>query len=259
MIGVDVVGLVTVLTASDPAVCDQAALTELVATAHRVRCWLDGYEARIAVRADELAACGVGDPGRVVLADGGRRSGRAARDAAARGGVCAELPGVFDALASGAVSAGHVDAIARLVRRLDDAGRAELRELETAIVGSATRSVVAVFEREMRDLERILTRAVGDLAVGGTASAAEREAVGRQGHRDVPHPPRARSRSRRHDRLGVRRRRHHRTSQARRRPHPRPAPGRRPRRPDHRRPHHQPPGAGGVGAHRPRHADPRTP
>ena len=138
MIGVDVVGLVTVLTATDPAACDQAALAELVATAQQVRGWLDSYDARIAMRADVLAADGVGDPAEVTLADRGRRSGRAAREAARRGAVCADLPELFDALASGAVSSGHVDAVARLAGRLDDAGRAELRDLEAAIVGSAT-------------------------------------------------------------------------------------------------------------------------
>ena len=35
MIGVDVVGLVTVLTATDPAACDRAALASLVTTAQR--------------------------------------------------------------------------------------------------------------------------------------------------------------------------------------------------------------------------------
>ena len=102
MVGVDVVGLVTVLTATDPAACDQAALADLVATSQQVRGWLDSYEARIAVRADVLAGDGSGDPAAVVLADRGRRSGRAARDAARRGSVCADLPGLFDALASGA-------------------------------------------------------------------------------------------------------------------------------------------------------------
>ncbi|MET0577741.1 MAG: hypothetical protein ABW122_03725, partial [Ilumatobacteraceae bacterium] len=71
MIGVDVVGLVTVLTDSDPAACDQAALAGLVATAQQVRGWLDSYDARIAMRASVLAASGAGDPAEVTLADGG--------------------------------------------------------------------------------------------------------------------------------------------------------------------------------------------
>jgi len=97
MNGVDVVGSVTVLTETDPAACDQAALTDVVAVAQRVRGWLDSYEARIALQASELAAAGVGDPARVVLANRGRRSGRAARDAESRAGVCADMPAVFDA------------------------------------------------------------------------------------------------------------------------------------------------------------------
>ena len=79
---------------------------------------------------------------------------------------------MFDALASGAVSSGHVDAIARLAGKLDDAGRAELRDLEAAIVRSAERSVVEVFEREMRDLERILTRQSGTNRLSTNASTA---------------------------------------------------------------------------------------
>jgi len=158
---VDVVGSVTVLTHTDPAACDQAALADVVATLGQVRGWLDCYEARIAMRAAALAADGSGDGAAVTLTDRGRRTSRGARDAARRGAVAAELPGVFDALAAGAVSTGHVDAIARLADQLDDAGRAELRDLESAIVGSAKRTVVEVFEREMRDLGRILSRDAG--------------------------------------------------------------------------------------------------
>ena len=51
--------------------------------------------------------------------------------------MCADLPAVHDALAAGRVSAGHVDALARLVAELDDAARAELKDLESAVVGSA--------------------------------------------------------------------------------------------------------------------------
>ncbi|MET0578728.1 MAG: hypothetical protein ABW122_08720, partial [Ilumatobacteraceae bacterium] len=161
MFGGDVVGSVTVLTSTDPGVCDQAALAGLVSAVGQVRAWLDSYEARIAMRASDLAADGVGDPADVSLADRGRRSTRAAREAARRGAECAGLPDLFVALASGAVSSGHVDAVARMAGRLDDAGRAELQDLEAAIVGSARTTVVELFEREMRDLERVLTRDAG--------------------------------------------------------------------------------------------------
>ena len=71
------------------------------------------------------------------------------------------MPAVFDALASGRVIGScRCDRPARRQarRRRPDA---ELRDLEAAIVRSAERSVVEVFEREMPDLERILTRTSG--------------------------------------------------------------------------------------------------
>ena len=62
MIPVDVVGSVTVLTGADPAVCDQAALAELVSTAQRVRGWLDSVDARIGPEFEPAGlTCGVPD------------------------------------------------------------------------------------------------------------------------------------------------------------------------------------------------------
>ena len=68
------------------------------------------------------------------------------------------MPAVHDALAAGMVSAGHVDALARAVGQLDDAGRAELAELESTLVESAVSSTVEAFEREVGQLTRILSR-----------------------------------------------------------------------------------------------------
>ena len=56
------------------------------------------------------------------------------------------------------MSAGHVDALARMVTELDDAARAELKDLESAVVGSAAVMPVEAFEREVRNLGRILSR-----------------------------------------------------------------------------------------------------
>ena len=72
--------------------------------------------------------------------------------------MCADLPAVHDALASGKVSAGHVDALARMTAEFDDAARAELKDLESAVVGSAVVMPVEAFEREVRNLGRILSR-----------------------------------------------------------------------------------------------------
>ena len=93
-----------------------------------------------------------------MLTCGGRRAGRDARQAARRGEVCGQMPAVHDALAAGTLSAGHVDALARAVGQLDDAGRAQLAELESTLVESAATTTVEAFEREVGQLTRILSR-----------------------------------------------------------------------------------------------------
>ena len=158
MFDVDVVGEVTALTSADPAACDRVGLAELVASAQRVRDWLDALDARIALQASRLAEHGSCEPAGAVLAGGGRRAGREAEAAARRGEVCAQMPAVHDALASGTVSAGHVDAIGRAAGQLDDAGRAELAELETTLVESARVHSVEAFGREISRLARVLSR-----------------------------------------------------------------------------------------------------
>ena len=55
------------------------------------------------------------------------------------------------------MSAGHVDAVARLAGELDDAGRAELKDLQAAVVRSAVVMPVETFEREMSKLGRALS------------------------------------------------------------------------------------------------------
>ena len=158
MFGAEVVATVTELTAAGPACCDRDGLATLAADVRRVRAWLDAVDARIAVHAARLAADGACEPAGDLLAGGGRRASRDAAAAARRGEVCDQLPKVHDALAAGAVSAGHVDAIARTAAGLDDAARSELKELEPAIVGSAKTKPVEAFEREMSELGRILSR-----------------------------------------------------------------------------------------------------
>jgi Domain of unknown function (DUF222)/HNH endonuclease len=151
-----VVALATQLAAADPAVCDRGDLAELVKSSQRLRGWLDAFDARIALQAARLAEAGACEAPAAVLAGDGRRSTKDAEAAVGRAGVCALLPGVHDALAAGQVSSGHADALARVTRELDDAGRSQLKELEATLVESATTSSVEAFERQMRDLGRIL-------------------------------------------------------------------------------------------------------
>ncbi len=151
-----IVALATELASADPAVCDRGELTELVDRSQKLRGWLDALDARIALQAARLAEAGVCEAPVAVLTGDGRRSAKEAEAAVGRAGVCELLPGVHDALASGEVSSGHADALARVARDLDDAGRSQLKELEETLVESATTSSVEAFERQVRDLGRIL-------------------------------------------------------------------------------------------------------
>ena len=78
------------------------------------------------------------------------------RVVAARGALCSELPVLHDALASGQVAAGHVDAIARTAARLDAPVRAALVSQAESLVAVAATSTVDAFERHVADLARRL-------------------------------------------------------------------------------------------------------
>jgi hypothetical protein len=130
-------------------------LTTLASSVQRLRCWLD---AAVAVRADELAAAGAGGPACVVLTGGGRRSSREVAVVTERAAVCAAMPEVHAALATGTVSAGHADAIARAGNRLDETGLEELAAIGPELVELAARSSVETFDRKVRDLARRLSR-----------------------------------------------------------------------------------------------------
>ena len=114
MLASDVVDVVRSVAATDAATCDVAGLTTLAADVHRLRCWLDSVDAAVVARRRELATVG------------GRRSSREADVVVDRAVVCEAMPEVHAALASGALSAGHADAIARAANRLDDHERTSL-------------------------------------------------------------------------------------------------------------------------------------
>ena len=142
MSGIRVVALVTELAVADPATCDRRGLADLVERSQQVRSWLDALDVRIALAARRLAEEGACEAPSSLLAGGGRRAAKDAEAAARRGEVCDLLPDVHDALAEGAVSAGHADALAGVVKDLDERGRSDLKELESTLVDSAKISSV---------------------------------------------------------------------------------------------------------------------
>jgi hypothetical protein len=71
------------------------------------------------------------------------------------------MPEVHDALATGTLSAGHADAIARAANRLDEAERDELAARAPELVEQAATLSVDSFARKVRDLARRLSRDEG--------------------------------------------------------------------------------------------------
>src|SRR5687768_7080382 len=100
------------LLAVDVAGCDGAGLGGVVRLAQRVRGWVDAVDVVIARRSRELAAEGRSESAAEVLSGYGRRSTRETKAASDRSEVCEAMPGFETALAGGAVSSGHVDAVA---------------------------------------------------------------------------------------------------------------------------------------------------
>ncbi len=145
------------LLVAEPDEKDRDGLDGLVRRSLRVRGWLDAVDARIAVAADRLAGEGDGAEAATVLAGGGRRARRDAEAAAERGTMCARMPGVGVALANGTVTAGHVDALAKAARQLDDEGKERLAQHEQSLVKVAASMTPEQFDRECQDLARNLS------------------------------------------------------------------------------------------------------
>ena len=157
---VEVVALATQLAAADPAVCDRGELADRGEI---------GAAAACAGSTRSMPASPCKRPGSpkhgaceapvAVLTGDGRRSTKDAEAAVGRAGVCDLLPGVHDALGGrGRCQQGTPTRLARVTRDLDDAGRSQLQELEATLVESAATSSVEAFERQVRDLGRILSR-----------------------------------------------------------------------------------------------------
>ena len=146
MLARGVVEVVQEVLGTDPATCDADALTTIAADVHRLRCWLDSVDVAVVARSAELALAG------------GRRSCREADVVHQRAAVCAAMPEVHAALATGTLSAGHADAIARAANRLDDQERIELAARSPELVEQAASMSVDAFGRKVRDIARRISR-----------------------------------------------------------------------------------------------------
>ncbi|MGH9134127.1 MAG: hypothetical protein ACRDZZ_09335, partial [Ilumatobacteraceae bacterium] len=108
------------LLVCEPSTADRAELDRIVSLCAGVKSMVAAVEVAVARRSRQLQTSPAGESAADVLA-GGRQSRREARAAAERERACAAMPSFEEALSAGAVSAGHVDALARATRGLDDA------------------------------------------------------------------------------------------------------------------------------------------
>ena len=144
------------LCKADPDVMDRDELAALTREIAGFKSWCDSIQVRVTRRQRALAAEGRAELPSDLLAREGRQSGRDARTADDRERVCTAMPGFEGRVGVGAVSAGHVDALASVTRNLDPAVQAEVTALSCDLVADAEKFGVDQFERNCRDLVRNL-------------------------------------------------------------------------------------------------------
>jgi len=87
-----------------------------------------------------------------VLLLGANGSGRDAKAAGERDRACSSVPQLGDALADGAVSGEHLDALAKHTKHLTDAERADVADRGDELAAAAENRSAAAFDRYARDL-----------------------------------------------------------------------------------------------------------
>ena len=97
---------------------DREVLVAAIATAARLRAWLDGRNVRMAARLAEVTT----RPEQIV-AQAARTSVRDADRVVERSRTVSAIPALGEALDNGTVSGGHVDAVGRVLRQLEPAHR----------------------------------------------------------------------------------------------------------------------------------------
>jgi Domain of unknown function (DUF222) len=150
------------LAAVDVDTCDREALDGVLAQWRTVRSFTDVYDVLIARRSRQLAEEGMAETPEGILAQRGRRSKREARAAAAREKTCEQMPSFETALATGDVSAGHIDALGSATHGLDDEATAEFAGHANTLLGLAQWQSVEAFTRECHELARNLSGDEGE-------------------------------------------------------------------------------------------------
>jgi hypothetical protein len=136
---------------------DSDELAELTRQIAGLKAWCEALQVRVTRRQRQLASEGRAEPPRDNLFRNGRQSAEDAKASDEREQVCTGMPQFEDALATGAVTAGHLDAIANATRNLDEPAMAEFASHADGLLADAVRMGVDAFERDCRDLARHIT------------------------------------------------------------------------------------------------------
>jgi hypothetical protein len=140
------------LLVCDPDVASLDELAEISRRSATLRNFANYVDVRVNRRSQQLAAEGEAPPAGGVLIDEGRLTGKEAKATGERDRVCTEMPAFEDALASGACTAGHVDALAGLTKDLTDDERADLSLVVDDLVADAASQPVGLFERTTKSV-----------------------------------------------------------------------------------------------------------
>lgn len=150
-----------VLDGTDVASSDGAGCTDLLASIRTVRGWIDAVESKVTSRMRELHDTAGAAPAADLHTRCGGVSAAEGRRKERRSEVIDRAPSFGEALASGAIGAEHVDALANASARLDDDVRTALFDLERELLDDATLMSPERFGRACRDRARRLERDQG--------------------------------------------------------------------------------------------------
>lgn len=142
---------VEALVGLDLTVADHGEIATASVSVARLQAFVDLAKVQIARRGRQLAEAGDTSSAHALI-DEGRCTGTDAKATHGRDQVCAELPEFEEALASGAVTGAHLDALHQHTKDLSDAERADVADVADGLVADAAVQPAGLFARNVKAL-----------------------------------------------------------------------------------------------------------
>jgi hypothetical protein len=135
----------------DLSVADHGEIAVAGRAVARLQAFVDLAKVQINRRGRQLAETGDTSSAHALI-DEARCTGNDAKTTGGRDQVCATLPEFESALAEGAVTGAHLDALHQHTKDLSDVERAELADVADALVADAASQSAALFDRNVKNL-----------------------------------------------------------------------------------------------------------